>query len=147
MENPHSKWRNFIDSVSVSEENQKTIPFYYQQLFLGKHKAPAATLRYRAKETAKFDKAYKYFKQGTSGAVLLTGEPNSGTSYLIENIINTYAFENVLQIPSPIFLYADATKTIERSFHLATGTSDTIETIMKNLKRGTVLVFEDLEQH
>lgn len=145
LENPHAKWRNFMTTVSISKENRAEIPFYYQQLFMGKHKAPAMPLRDRYAELERFSKAYEYFEQGTSGAVLLTGEYYSGTSFLIENIINTHNFPQVLRLPAPKFLYSDTSKTVEHSFRTATGSVESWEDYMKKLKRGTLIVIEDLE--
>lgn len=145
LENPHAKWRNFVDVVTLSKENQQEVPFYYQQLFIGKHKAPSVPLRDRSVELERFRRSYEHFQQGMSGAVLLTGEYYSGTSFLIENITNTYEFPKVLRLPAPKFLYADTAKTLARALHSITGSVKSLETQMKGLKHGTLIIIEDVE--
>ncbi len=145
LENPHAVWRDFVEKVSLSEENKKDIPYYYQQLFMQKHKAPSVPLATRTVELERFNKCCEYFKKGRSGAVLFTGEHYAGFSYLIQNILNTNNFPEVLHFPAPKFIYVDVSRTLERSFHSAIGSAQPIDEYMKTLKKGSVVVIEDIE--
>lgn len=145
VENPHAVWRDFVSGVTLSSEQKKEIPFYYQQLFVGKQKAPDIPLQNRAYEWERFRIAYARFQENTSGAILFTGEPLSGRSYLLENILNVQNFENVCIIEPPTVLYTDTKRIFEQALKNATMKNKSPEAIFREMPQGTVVVLEDLE--
>ena len=84
---------NILDGVSPNPQVLESLPFYYKQLFLGKQKVDKAFWRGRKKALADAERTVKRFKNGLSGGLLITGEQNSGKTYLSQNIANKF-FDN-----------------------------------------------------
>ncbi|MDT8309615.1 MAG: hypothetical protein RQ866_08785, partial [Bacteroidales bacterium] len=99
--NPHTKFADFIDTVSLSAIAVKKLPFYYFHMFTSKHAAPIVPVETRKAELEEAGKAIQRFVDGKSGAILFTGEHLSGKSYLMHNAINLYANNNVIAVAPP----------------------------------------------
>lgn len=145
LQNPHSKVSSFIDSISVSEKLNKQIPFYYHQLFVGKHNAPSSVIKNRTKELSLFDNAYQNYLSGKTGAILFTGEHQSGMSYLVENILNSHKFNSIIKLEKPPLVIEDTSRLVERAFKTASGMNLSIDEIMNTIPKGSVIIIEDLE--
>ncbi|MCT4581057.1 MAG: amino acid permease [Flavobacteriales bacterium] len=145
LQNPHSKIGAFVDKISISKTINQKLPFYYQQLFTGKHNAPTTPLSNRMSEISQFSNAYEKYQFGKKGAILFTGEHHSGMSYLIENILNINSFEKVLKIEKPSMNFGDAERLIERAFKNASGQNLSIDELMNQLPNNAVVVIEDIE--
>ncbi|MBS9766006.1 MAG: amino acid permease [Flavobacteriaceae bacterium] len=146
VENPHSKWRNFVDSVSLTKPKEAMLPFYYYQLFTGKQTPPSEPLKNRAVEIDLFQKSHYRFIHGSSGAVLFLGERYSGKTYLIEHLLQANSFKNVYKITPPSKLLVDAEKTVNRAFANSLNSSETADSILQNMPINSVVVIEDLEK-
>ena len=145
LQNPHTRLANYVDDIALSSTMEKQIPFFYHQLFTGKHNAPQQKLANRQQEWAAANKAINRFKNGHSGAILFTGEPLSGLSYLLENVINTLINKKVIQLKAPRRHNRLAEKLIHESLILATDIHEDTATILGKLPTGTVIIIEDLE--
>lgn len=143
--NPHSKIGNFVEGISISKSINQKIPFYYQQLFTGKHNAPNTPLANREKELNQFSNAHQNYLFGKKGAILFTGEHHSGMSFLIENILNTSNFKEVLRIEKPSMNFGNSERLIERAFKNASGENLSIDEIIRKLSPNSVIVIEDIE--
>ncbi len=146
VENPHSKWRNFVDSVSLTKSKETMLPFYYHQLFTGKQTPPAEPLKNRAVEIDLFEKSHYRFIHGSSGAVLFLGERYSGKTYLIEHLLQAHSFKNVYKITPPAKMLVDAEKTLNRTFANSLNSTETADDILRNMPINSIVVIEDLEK-
>ncbi len=145
LQNPHAKLASFVDKVALQPNVEKQVPFFYNQLFTGKHSAPSKPLENRPVELAAAERAVNRFKNGSSGAVLFTGEPLSGLSYLLENVTNTLVRKKVIFIKPPSRHNRKPEKLIHEALVFSTGLHEGTAVILNKLPAGSVLVFEDLE--
>ena len=145
LQNPHARLANFADKIVLSTSTEKKIPFFYHQLFTGKHSAPIKPVMNRQAELSIARKAIDRFNTGSSGAILFTGEPLSGLTYLVENVNNVFIDKKVIYLKPPTRHNRKPEKVIHESLVFTTGMHlDTTE-ILRKLAFGTVLVFDDLE--
>jgi len=145
VQNPHNRLADFMDSVSLSPILEKQLPFYYKQLFLGKHLSPDKPLQNRLTELEMARKSIERFKSGRTGAILFTGDPFSGKSYLMHNVVNVYCEKNVYNITAPLHIINFSEKVFDNALNAATGIEGSYIQIMNELPEGSTLVFEDLE--
>lgn len=145
IQNPHNRLADFVDSVSLSDDLINKMPFYYKQLFSGKHIAPETPLENRVEELKMAQKAITRFNNGRSGAILFTGDPLSGKSYLMHNVANVYCDKEVYTIASPIHVANFSDKVFDNALSAATGIEGNYIQILNELPEGTTLLFEDLE--
>lgn len=146
LQNPHSKIGEFVEAISMSESISKKIPFYYQQLFTGKHKAPNVPLENRKKEIKLFKNAInRYNKEKKGGAIMFTGEYYSGMSYLIENLIKITNFDKVIKIEKPLTTINKYEELIDKAFKDASGLNLPINEIINKIPKNSVIIIEDIE--
>ena len=145
LQNPHARLANYVGRISLSSKLKKNIPFFYLQLFTGKHSAPLKPVFNRKSELATTKQAIERFNEGVGGAILFTGEPLSGLTYLIENVNNAYIKKKVIYVKSPTRHNRKPEKVIHEALVFSTGLHLELEAILGRLPTGTVVVFEDLE--
>ncbi len=145
LQNPHARAANYVDKVALQPSLEKQIPFFYNQLFTGKHSAPSKPLDNRKAELTAAEKAINRFNHGNSGAILFTGEPLSGLSYLLENVTNSLVHKKVIYIKPPSRHNRKPEKLIHEALVFSTGMHQETAIILNKLPAGSVLVFEDLE--
>ncbi len=145
LQNPHSKFSDFSELVSLNKKTEKQLPFYYNQLFTGKHTPQTEFLENRKTELLAFKKAVDRFNGGKSGAILLTGYPLSGKTYLIQNAINLYCPRNVISIPAPEQGNLSGPEMLNNALANATGFDGDAHAILKQVKKKSTIYFEDLE--
>ena len=143
--NPHSVMRSFADKVSLSNELEKKIPFYYRQLFTGKHSAGTKPLENRKQEIEQFNKTLHQFQFGNSGAVLFTGERLCGATYLIENIEKTHSELQFYRLEKPPALFDNAQRMVDRAFQTTFAKNKPTQQILEQVPEQTVIVIEDFE--
>jgi len=145
VQNPHNRLADFMDTISINPALENQLPFYYKQLFLGKHIAPGKPLQNRSVEVEMARKAIERFKSGRTGAILFTGDPLSGKSYLMHNVVNVYCDKKVFNIPAPLHTVNFSEKVFDNALNSATGIDGNYIQIMNDLPEGSTLIFEDLE--
>lgn len=145
VQNPHNRLADFMDSISLSPILESQLPFYYKQLFLGKHISPDKPLHNRLTELEMARKSIERFKSGRTGAILFTGDPLSGKSYLMHNVVNAYCEKKVYNIAAPIHTSNFSELVFDNALNSATGIEGSYMQIMNELPEGSTLVFEDLE--
>lgn len=145
LQNQHSKFADFSDKVSLTKTLAKQLPFYYNQLFTGKHSAPKVPLKNRLTELLEVEKAVNRFNEGKSGAILFTGDHLSGKTYLMQNAVNVYLPKNVIRVSAPLSGALSGTEILDNALAVATGYEGDSISIMKQIKKKSTIVFEDLE--
>jgi len=139
FQNDQEKW-SFVASKLYQPKLIKKLPFYYLQLFTTKQKAPSKPLQNRVKEVERLQNAYDRFLSGTSGALLITGEPLSGKSYLIDNFLNWSKAPKVVTI-KPFTLKSNRPISIEKELM-----QNENEQVFSDLPKNSIVYLNDLEQ-
>ena len=144
LKNPGDLLREFIFSVSAENHSKFPIPFYYKQLFSGKHLQSGKTLTNRAGEIEKIISTIRHIENGVNGAILITGPSISGKSFLTEHVIQHYLSGNSFYItPNPGG--SNEAKDLNQAFSRVTGIISGTDDILQKSEAGSVFVFNDLE--
>ncbi|MGD9898716.1 MAG: amino acid permease [Calditrichaceae bacterium] len=136
---------NMVEKVSPPPSVLKSLPFYYKQLFIGKHFIGREFRINRAAEMKTAEKAVSRYKQGFSGGILITGAPDAGKSSL-SNAIATKFFDKdkVFHIfpPETGSIEPDVFKAHLNSILQSNGEP---AEIFDAMPAGSVFIFNDLE--
>ncbi|MFN8255138.1 MAG: hypothetical protein U0W24_05580 [Bacteroidales bacterium] len=131
----------FIPNKTVLDK----IPYHYQRLFTNNEFLGNNFWYNNDLINQRIKLAYKRFNEGLGGALLVTGEPLSGKSfmarYLCAEILksNKYYFVN-----GPLSGNSDSRK-FEKTIQQATGLMGDLDKIFSSLETGTVVVLDDME--
>lgn len=142
---PISIYQNFTNKIRTSSEIENALPFYYHQLFTGKHFSDTTAIRNRESELIEATNAINSINNGISGAILVLGESLSGKSFFINQLINQKLKTNkVLRLKlqnnkktSPNYL--------NKLLQNATGIKSSTNSIMNQLSK-RVIIIEDIEK-
>ena len=85
-QNLHSEVRNFVDRITILPQVDDTLPFYYKQLFLGRHGMLTVGEGDKSKEEQQFELAMERHAAGMDGAILITGNSGSGYAAIGESL-------------------------------------------------------------
>lgn len=122
----------------------KKLPFYYRQLFTGRHLNLGREAKSRQREIELARKAIAYLDQGLEGAIMITGAPLSGKSYFAE-----YLLRHQLTGPSyriiPPAGGSVAPRALQMAFEQATGQRGQLEPLLAELPKGSIFLLEDIE--
>ncbi len=150
IENYKSKFLDFVDRVAPIPLISDKLPFYYQQLFLGKHISDAHALKARGTEISIIKKAITRINKGVNGAVLITGESMIGKSFLANHTVNHLIEGKVYRINLPKKISSDQTILgkidMQTAFQNATGLNANINKIFNEIEPKSVFLIEDIEQ-
>lgn len=136
---------NLVEKISPNEEIVRKLPFYYQQLFLRKHNYYSDFWVGRKPELQRIQKAVERFKKGYKGAVVVTGEHNSGKTFLCR-YVNTYFKDFKIY-----HILATETGSIDKlvfKAHLEQAVKQTgasCDKILQQLQQPAVLIIDELE--
>ncbi|MFT6053737.1 MAG: amino acid transporter [Roseivirga sp.] len=140
-----SRLLDLKDKVSPKRNVLKALPNYYVSLFSGRSSIDKEFWITRAKDEALFKKAIQRYKEGFHGAVLVSGERNSGKSTFCRFQAAKYFKPNrtfqVFARPEGSILIEE----FEISLSDATGVQGNYNEIMDTLPEGSVLIINDLE--
>jgi hypothetical protein len=133
----------FIESHKIYPQVSELLPFYYKKLFTGSHLAGAGN--FRSAEYVGVSKALDMIKAGTSGAIMIIGESMSGKTYLSEGIAKTlYDLEKYDVNPPENQSYTG--NDLHIAFQKLFGKKGTGLTILNQLKKSRVFIFNDIER-
>lgn len=93
--------QEMLVTLSGDKDTIKNIPFYYASLFSGSTTLSKDLWVVRSKEEAEAQAITNRFKNGYSGALLITGDRNSGKSTLSKFIAKTYFADYEVNILKP----------------------------------------------
>lgn len=148
-----------LESVTPSPAVLEGLPFYYRQLFLGKQNVDRAFWTGRKQALLAADKAVKWFNTGLTrrddfgaGGLLISGEQNSGKTYLSQYIAGRYFNnKNTFQL-NPIKGGSVDVSEFNRALYLAiTEDQETSSEIgdlyqaMDNLPTSSVIIVNNVE--
>lgn len=136
---------NISDNLKIKAEVVKQIPFYYQQLFSRKQYYLTDFWVGRKKELEEGKQAIQRYLSGRLGAILVTGETDSGKSFFSQYLIQqNFENPNIITVSPPPAgsiskeLFVD---TLKRSLELY----GDIDNIFHRLPEESVIIFEDIE--
>lgn len=136
---------SFVRDNTPNPKVLDSLPFYYQQPFLGKTRISADFWVGRSIQMANAARAVEHSKQGSKGALIVTGERNSGKSALSRAIANAHFRRDRIHHvvpPSGGSIELSAFKVALEAEFGAQGSANSLFSI---LPEGSVVVFHDLE--
>ena len=137
---------SFTEQVVPSKAINESLPFYYKQLFVKEQRASMELWHNRSEELLTAQFAIKRHRDGISGAILVTGQPDAGKSFLSEKIARTYfKNQNVFSVHPP-----EGGETSLRTFRSAINKAlkkpnYRIETAFDKLENHSIVIFHDVE--
>lgn len=131
---------NFVRAMSPPKTVLESLPFYYKQLFHGKHLPVQRKYIGRARELQLLDKA---IAEGKKGAILVSGKSASGKTHFSEYIADIKLKGRVFKIDA--IGKQGTLKELQRSFAAATGNTGDLEQCFAALPRNSVLLLNDIE--
>ena len=138
-------YRDFIDTISLTHSVSEQLPFYYQQLFSGKHITDNQTITNRQTEVNKIKTAIERIDNGTNAGIILLGETLSGKSFLANHVCNHLLDGKVYRIKTKLNQSTDKSE-LTRAFQTTTGIKENINKILNKVNGKSVFLFEDIEQ-
>ena len=134
-----------VESFSPPAGVVSDLPFYYRQLFLGKHAVKHEFWLRRTEERQRAERAIRRYRDGYHGAILITGEGLSGKSSFCRYLADTYfRQQKVYHIFAPDGGSADPHQ-FKRTLQAAMETTGDCEDIIQSVPSGSLVVFHDLE--
>lgn len=133
-----------LDLVSPSPAVINAIPYYYQQLFIGKHSFRASEFKGRSREMAEADKALGWWKQSVSGAIMVLGEPLGGKTFLSEMIAKRSGVQNIIRVDPPVAGSVRERDLIRVLANLI-GASQKETDPLNLLEKPSAIIFNDIE--
>jgi amino acid transporter len=138
-------YQDFIDTITINPQVSDQIPFYYQQLFTGKHINDSQTIANRKTELVKLETAKERINSGINAGILILGETLSGKTFLANHFVNHHLKGKVYRIKTPLNKSIDKT-ILTNAFQTATGQKDNINKILNKVEGKSVFLFENIEQ-
>jgi len=145
LQNPQGIFADFTEQVSLSRKTEKRLPFYYKQLFTENHTVEIKFIENRKSELIAVKKAVDRFNEGKNGAILFTGDPLSGKTYLVQNAVSLYFPKNIISIVAPTRDRVMNKEILDNAFVNATGLKGDATSILKQVKKKSTIIFQDLE--
>lgn len=142
-ENIASVIGRFIYTIELKEDLKEKIPFYYRQLFTGKHLSVKQGNSSRIREIEELHIGINKLKAGISGAIMITGESLSGKSFLVEQIAKEIECNRV-NIIAPEG-GSSKVEDIQLAFQRAFNSNKNVHQILKDLNQRTTIVLDDIE--
>jgi amino acid transporter len=136
---------NLLETISPKSEVMEDLPVYYNQLFTHKNTFGDDFWMGRKNELDQAQKAINRFKEGFGGALMITGDYNSGRTFLSQHIAEHFFSKRFVHyIAPPEYGSIDVTD-FKRAFENGVGVEGEYPEIFAELSFNTVLVFNDLE--
>ena len=146
VQTPVTILKEFTSKALPNHSVLNQLPFYYKQLFIGKHSPPEKPLENRKSEYAQLVNAVDNFNNGANGIVIVSGESSSGKSYLINNVLNSPDQNKLkIHIKPPMLFTANPEELINKSLSDAFGVKASNEKIFEGAANQTIIYIEDFE--
>ncbi len=143
---PINIFQNFFNQIHINDEVSETLPFYYHQLFTGKHFSDTQSVKNRKHEIEETKKAISRIKSGISGGILVLGESLSGKSFLASHIAHHLLSDRTIYRIKLQRNKKKGSQFLTKAFQNATGIQKGIPTIMTKVPSHSIFIIEDLEK-
>ena len=144
--NDGERIQNFMESLRLPPQIDQQLPYYYKQLFSGKHLSNAAGVRIRKNEISQAKKVVARIQRGSGGALAITGDAMTGITFLTNYVATQQISGKVYRISAPVggsHREADLFKAVMDPLGKKRGN---VYSALSSLEPGTVFIFHDLEQ-
>jgi amino acid transporter len=150
VKNINAELLDFNERVSPIGLVNEELPFYYQQLFAGKHISDSYALKSRQSDFDAINTTIKRIDNGINGAIIIVGENMQGKSFVANHTVNHLIEGKVYRI-NPInklnSMHQLPTKNdLHLAFQKATGLKENINKILNKTDVKSVFLIEDVEQ-
>jgi len=136
--------RSYYDSILADPASEKYIPYYYKQLYSGKHLQSSKKPLNRKSELDKINHAIRQIENGVHGAIMISGASLSGKSFLSEFVANHVLSGNTFYISPPEGGSIEL-EDLNQALNQATSLPGTIEEIFQKAEAASVFIFNDIE--
>ena len=143
---PVSIFRNFLNQIHIQPEVSERLPFYYHQLFTGKHFSDTQSVNNRKFEIAEAKKAIARIREGIPGGILILGESLSGKSFLASHVAHHLLDHAVIYRIKLLRQKSSTSNDLTKSFQNATGLQGSISTILGKINPKSTFIIEDIEK-
>lgn len=140
----HARLRDFVEEVTPKPRVLSSIPFYYQQLFVGKEIMLTGPLKHREQSLQQAERAATRLQQRLGGAMMVTGEPLCGKSYFCHKVASLCFAGNHYFIKPPLAGSIHASE-LTRAFQQSLNAKGSLQQIIESAPIQTVFIFDDLE--
>ncbi|MCB9284703.1 MAG: amino acid permease [Lewinellaceae bacterium] len=135
----------FMQQLALAPDLRTALPFYYRQLFSGKHISSRKSLHNRQHEEGLAAEWIGKIGSGFSGALLVLGGAGTGKSYFCEQIAESLLPGTAYYILPPKDTATEASD-LRKAFQMACDAKGPVQTLLKTLPAGSVFVVDDLER-
>lgn len=136
--------------VRVSDSMEK-LPYVYQRLFSNEQISDERIFIGREEETAKLEKAIKYWCNKQIASVMLIGEKGSGTSSLINISLQKYDLCAEIyrsEFSGTIYTEADLLKILVKTLKISdVGNTEQLLQTIKEFKERRIVILENIEDY
>jgi hypothetical protein len=137
---------DFLEQIKLPSALDEKIPYYYKQLFSGKHLSNSAGISLRQNEIVQARKAVIRMKAGSGGAIAVTGDALTGKTFLVDYIANNLLSGKVVRVNPPPGGSHETTELYNAMAKALGDPTGTIRRFLNTIEPGTVFVFNDIEQ-
>ncbi len=131
---------DFVNDLYPDKALLDKLPFYYKQLFQGKHLPVHQQYLGRSRELEQLDKV---LKEGRKGAILIAGKSASGKTHFSDFIADTRFEGKIYKIDS--IGKQGTVKALQRAVASATGRTGELEQCFSGLTQHAIFLFNDIE--
>lgn len=143
-ESTHAQLRTFVESISPDYKALENLPFYYQQLFIGKHAPKSNLFHFRNREMELARVAVDRLDSGTGGAIMVLGDPLSGRSFFCDMLCLELEPRNIYRIEAPLSGTTNPNK-LYQAIGKQLNSSSIDSKVLEDAPDGSVFLFNDLE--
>ncbi len=143
--NQIQKLSALVEACSPSDELSEKLPIAYKNLFNPKFTINDDLRIWRNSEMKKADKAVQMFRQNIGGAIMITGEYQSGKSTLAQQIALKYFKNEQLIKINREQQRIEHLHEFKNEFKRAFGVNHEIETVLQNLPERHLIFIDNLE--
>ena len=131
---------NFVHGLYPAKTVLENLPFYYKQLFQGKHLPVQQQYIGRSRE---LDQLGQALREERKGAILIAGKSSSGKTHFSEHIADTKFKGKIFRIDAGA--KQGTVKELQRAIASATGKTGEIEQCFSSLPKHSIILFNDIE--
>lgn len=143
--NTNAVLKTFVEQVSPKGNISSELPFYYQQLFVGKHAPKLEFLQHREYELNESQIAINRIKNGVKGGILVLGESLSGRTFFSEIVAKEQGQGARTYKIDPPITGSNRAKDLLRLLGKQIGVSNSNEEVINEAPEGSIFIFNDLE--
>lgn len=136
---------DLLDEISPVHKVYETIPAYYKNLFSGRSSISEDFWIERPIEQSMYEKAWKHYRDGYQGAIMVLGERNSGKTAFCRYATKKYCTQNTVYHVFPPAYGSIEIKDFTKAINNVTNLRGSIEKVFEKLPYHSVMVFNDLE--